>query len=267
MIYNLVSSAEIIARISEDYNINHADYINRVPQWVHQAMCELDINIAFIPTYITIPIVERIGLLPKNIKMVTGVEGNGVRLNRIYGKSSINTRELDTSDAVVLTTLGSTIYGDNITIDVENNKINVEATKIRTYNNETIVQVSPSEKYNYILLPNGKIEVNSDCDYVTIYYLSYPIEFDVIFGFDAPQIPDNEHVKIALTWYVLRNILMRGYVHPIIKLGGVDPEYDPAKQWKVWKQSARNNMSDSDPEQSAILSRLHRSYFYNSIFE
>lgn len=267
MIYNLVSAAEIVARISEDYNINHADYINRVPQWVHQAMCELDINIAFIPTYITIPLIDGIGLLPKNIKLITGVESNGVRLNRIYGKGCINTREIDSTDAVVMTNLGKTIYGDDITLDVENNKINVTATSIRTFNNETIVQVLPSERYNYILLPNGKIEVNNDSDYATIYFLSYPIEFDAIFGFDAPQIPDNEHVKIALTWYVLTKILMRGYLHPIIKLGGVDPEYDPSKQWKVWKTNARNNVSDSDPEQYAILSRLHRSYFYNSIFE
>ena len=267
MIYNLVSSGEIVARISEDYNINHADYINRVPQWVHQAMGELDINIAFIPTFITIPIVERIGLLPRDIKLITGVEADGCRLTRIHGHGSVKTIELTQRDAIVMTSLGSTVYGDNIVIDTENNKVVMNPTKIRTYNNETIVHTQPSDKYNYILLPNGKIEINSDAKFVTIYYLSYPITFDTIFGFDAPQIPDNEHVKVALTWYVLRNILMRGYLHPIISLTSNDPENNPNRQWTRWKTIARNNASDSDPDQSAILSRLHRSYFYNSMFD
>lgn len=265
MIYNLVSSGEIIARISEDYNINHADYINRVPQWIHQALNELNIDIAFIPKFQFIPIIENIGLLPGDIKMITGVEANGIRLNRIYGRSSIRTTEVNHQDAVVMTNLGSTIYGENITID--GSKVVMESNKVRTYNNETILTTKPSDKYNYILLPNGKIETNLDCEEVVVYYLSYPIEFDSIFGFEAPMIPDNEHVKIALTWYVLCKILMRGGVHPILKLGGIDPEYDPSKQWKHWKPIAINKANEDDPEQMAILSKVHRSFFYNHLFD
>lgn len=264
MNYNVVSAAEIVARISEDYNINFGDYINRVPQWIIQALNELDVNIAFIPTYKVIPLVDRIGILPTNIKVITGVEGNGVRLNRIHGISKDMIPELNYDEAITMTSLGSTIYGTNTVVDGD--IITTTPTKIRTYNNETILDAAISSQYDYILLPNGRVEVNQDIDEVIVYYLSQPIFFDKTFGFQAPFIPDNEQTKVALTYYVLRNILMRGYKHPILKLGQVDPEYDPAKQWTKWKLIARNNLSQGDSEENDILSRLWGSYFYNSIF-
>jgi len=264
MIYNLVSAAEIVARISEDYNINHGDYINRVPQWVSQALNELDINLAFVPTFATIPMVERIGILPKSIKVITGIEYNGVRLGRIHGTSRDMIPELNNGEAIILTSLGSTIYGNNTVVDGD--IITTNPSKIRTYNHETILSAPISDTHNYILLPNGKLETNFDCTEVIIYFLKPPIEFDEHFGFESPMIPDNEQTKVAFTWYVLRNILMRGYKHPIISLGNRDPEFDPSKQWTKWKLIARNNLAYGDSEENDILSRLWGSYFYNSIF-
>ncbi len=265
MFYNLVSSAEIVARISEDYNINYSDYINRVPQWVHQALNELNVKIAFIPTNIDIPIVDRIGILPKDIKVMLGVECDGVRLRRIDGTSRKLGTELNYNDAIVMTNIATSIYGTDTSIS-NDGVITTTPDKIRTFNNETIIEAPISQQYDYLLLPNGKIEVNKDCDNITVYYMQYPIQFDDVFGFEAPMIPDNEPTKVALTWYVLSKILMRGYKHPILQLSHRDVEFDPYKQWDVWKTKARNNLSDGDSERNDIISRIWNSYFYLSTF-
>lgn len=85
-----------------------------------------------------------------------------------------------------------------------------------------------SSSLSYTLLHNGYIRLETDDPKfsdveVKIYYKGYKREFNKTIHSTIPLVPDKSIVIEALSFYVLKHILGRGYEHPVYSLSGRDP--------------------------------------------
>ena len=80
----------------------------------------------------------------------------------------------------------------------------------------------------YTLLHNSHIRLEaehprySDIE-VAIYYKGFETIFNKDLHIEIPLIPDKPIVIEAISYYIFKNILSRGYIHPVYNLSGNDP--------------------------------------------
>ena len=72
---------------------------------------------------------------------------------------------------------------------------------------------------SYSLNPNY-IHCSFQTGTIVIYYLGIDTDED---GF--PNIPDNYHVKEAITWYIISRMLLRGFKHPVVSYEMADSKW------------------------------------------
>ncbi len=83
MIYNQISSDVCIARVFDRFNIEYSGFIARVPNWIFQAMGELDIYQAYTDYKVLSDITSFKAPIPPQTKEIMAVEYEGLRLRRI----------------------------------------------------------------------------------------------------------------------------------------------------------------------------------------
>jgi hypothetical protein len=93
---------------------------------------------------------------------------------------------------------------------------------------------------------NGKIRIVMD---------ALPIEEDCDTGTFYPLIPDVEELKIALRLYVIRNILMRGYVHPVMDLKSNSPVTNPAIAFEQQRRKAIQACGTFNADNRKLISK------------
>jgi hypothetical protein len=82
------------------------------------------------------------------------------------------------------------------------------------------------------------VNVSFENGKITIFMDALPIEEDCETGIFYPLIPDVEELKIALRLYVMKNILMRGYKHPVLDLNANNEYTNPALAFDKQKRKA-----------------------------
>ena len=138
-----------------------------------------------------------------------------------------------------------------------------QITKVLDEQGLPILVVSERENFNTTIQKEDSItckrctvlmnecEINTDDEFVTVFYRKYPTHYSKELMQEIPIIPDSEIILEGLSYYVLSKILGRGYVHPIYKLGTNNQNYDPRLVWesKVPKiRKVLNSMTDHDYE-------------------
>ena len=87
MVYQLVSSKEIVARIENDFDIDHADWITRAPLWIADAMDRLQFISSYEDKKITLTVENYTVILPddapQDIRRILGIEYNGLLIRRL----------------------------------------------------------------------------------------------------------------------------------------------------------------------------------------
>lgn len=244
MIYNHVSLKNIVGRIFNTYNIKSADFINRVPQWTGEALGKLNIYMALEPAITRIEVNEYKAILPSTLKKLVAVEYNGLIIPRLIG-----TRLEYVSESGFSSSLSESKHLKNIEYDQNGVIISVRTE-------ETTIPVTRSSEYNYILHKNGYIDLPFETGELTIYFQKLPEESDPQTGMYFPLVPDDENVQEAITWYILMNMLYRGYIHPILSLTSANRYINPGLQWDYYKPIARNSASSPDREQRELHSAI-----------
>lgn len=246
MTYNLTSIKEIIGRIALTHNIKSANYINKVPQWVGQALGELKLNVSLDPFVTKIEISNYRGSIPSTIKRIDAILYNNKILPRVVGRRLVEPNQ----------TLFDPLYVRDTVQEIEYN----EDGSIRSISNSESDTLSIStyqvdSQNNYILKP-GYIDTSFDSGIISIYGLKIPTEVDEETGVIFPLIPDKEITKDALMWYCLRNILYSGYNHPILSLNSNNLYTNPAMMWDYLVPKARNENLRLDREQRELHMKL-----------
>ena len=83
MIYNRVSGKTCVARLYNSFNIDYSDWESRSPQWINQALGELNAYNSLEKTRKTETVSDYIFKLPCDIKVLAAIEYEGCRLPRI----------------------------------------------------------------------------------------------------------------------------------------------------------------------------------------
>ena len=246
MVYNTVSSQQIIGRIMNTYNIKSADYIARTPQWIGEALGKLNIIMALEPAKTRVEVNEYKAKLPSTVKILVAVEYDGVLIPRIDGTRMeyINSvGEAESYSELKLT--------KDITYDSNGNIIAVRTT-------DSQIPASRTSEYNYILHKNGVIDFSVQTGELVLYFLKVPEETDAETGMYFPLVPDVELVQEAIVWYCLMNMLYRGYKHEMLSLVSPNRYINPAMQWDYYMPRAQNRASAPDRAQRELHSQAWR---------
>ncbi len=92
MILNTINSKVIIARVFDRFNIDYSGFIVRVPNWIHSAMRQLDLQLPLNPEIVIGTVSEYKCNIPPHTKRLYGVSYNGLRIPRI-GSINENVRD------------------------------------------------------------------------------------------------------------------------------------------------------------------------------
>ncbi len=86
------------------------------------------------------------------------------------------------------------------------------------------------------------------------------MEFNENFQIYCPKVPDKINVLENIKWFVFKQLLSRGYIHPIYSLGNRNPEYDPNLKWQNTINRARVQLSEMDLNDRNDIANINMSF-------
>lgn len=207
-----VSSAILIPEIYSDYNINSDDFISRFPNWIYNALDELNFVQAYVDKSSNIEIVNYRGKLPDDFKGV---------IDLIIDTIKIKLREPNANNY-------NTKFKDIIEKEDSTEVIN------KSFDKDTKVK---SEVEYYI--SNNWIHTNIESTTIHLKYKAIPTEIDVNSGIEFPMIYDEGLLRRYLKLYIIRQILLRGYKHPVLNLKDNNPMINPGLELMNMRNAVR----------------------------
>ena len=204
-----VSSAILIPEIYSDYNINSDDFISRFPNWIYNALEELNFVQAYIDKTCNIEVVNYRGKLPEDFKGAIDLI-------------------IDNTKLPLKSTIDDIKFKD--TIEKENNIeiVNKAFDKITKVKSEVEYYIS-----------NGWIHTNIESTTIYLRYKAIPTELDSNSGMEFPMIYDEGLLRRYLKLYIIRQILLRGYKHPVLNLKDDNPMVNPGLELMNMRNAVR----------------------------
>lgn len=169
-----ISSKEVIAKTIKKFNIVKSDWIPYAGEMINSAMriMQIPIQLEYVAT--ELEVVDNRVELPCDFYTLIAVEYNGYKIQET---TKINYKRH--------------FYRDS-DIDVETANLNIES----------IDGVQYKISNNYIHL------IGKDNATIILHYNTIPKEFDEELNVYFPCIPDVEQLKEALSWYILKELML-----------------------------------------------------------
>lgn len=208
MIYRTTSAGDVIAKIHRDFGntITLGDWQQDALEWMGEALEFIGAGIQLEKKSDVLEIVSYKSILPSDLIQLIEV---------FYAPGADVEADVPNADKYVLNRSASSAH-QGIHTDVRDEEPFVHGE-------------------SYQLNPDY-IHTTFETGFIGVTYLGLPIDAN---GY--PLVPDNVSYKQALTWYVIRMLMLRGWKHP----AGLDFPFVDA-QWKNYCTQARNkaNMPD-----------------------
>lgn len=219
MIYNLISSKAVLAKIYRDIKPTLSGWESDAIEWIGEALDFIGYQAAFKKRTKTIQIKDFRSPLPRDFYNIIAVYYKDKKLP--YGEDIIGS-EASTNESTYIAAKTEVLESTN-----------TEMTRYgsRLYNTDTAGDY-------YILNPNYIITSFEEGE-IELKYNAWPTDKDGL-----PEIPDNIYYKQALEWYVIRQLLMSGMTHHIFNY-----EYADDK-WKFYCRAAQNDGAMPNPEKA-----------------
>lgn len=213
--YKLINSKVVIAKTYDLFNIDYSDWENRVPNWIEEALQDMQIHIQSEIVSEERTVVDGKIQLPCDIKL----------LNKV-------------------------VHGD------------VDLYPTELYNLEAMSDIQKLYFFDrYRIDGNGYLSVPIDDDeVVTIYYYRTPVEKDEVTNLYFPLIPDREDLYMALAYYCLYRIVLRGHKVGKWTLEAPDYRLNPMLAYEKKKGKARIAVSNMDQNFARDLSNLKKTF-------
>lgn len=211
-----VNSAELIREIYDDYNITSDDFISRAPAWIYNALDELNFIQAYVEKTQEIHIEHYRGELPEDFQGL---------IDLIIDDTKIHLRSPYDNDYD--TKFKDTVEKDGLTENTGKDVIN------KSFNSTTKVK-DRAEYY----ISNGWIHTNIESATAYLKYKAIPSELDTNLNMYFPLIYNEGMLRRYIKLYIIRQILLRGYKHPILSLTSNNPIVNPGLEL----MSIRNNV-------------------------
>lgn len=186
---NKINSSVVIFNIYDQYNIKTEDFVTRAPLWIKQCLDIIGSRKLLIPALPKGSFDNYRYLLPLEIEVIDWVVIN----NRIANYSeSLYPFQTNTDNDITFCGKGGT--GNDI-VSTED-----DTTRISQY-------------YKVI---NGWLHTNVASGKIEIKCQGLPFELDEKLGIKFPIIPNDEDVLNTIEAFILKTLLMRGYIHPVL---------------------------------------------------
>lgn len=234
MILHWINPSEVIASVFDEYNIKSSDFIQRTPDWINKVLQELKINKNLEPVIIQDTFSAYKYFIGPFVKKIDEVYLN-TNIARYNNEFIVEASYVDSNKPV--NTIGD--INSNISIG-----INTDITK------QVLDDKLNSYYYN---VENSFIKTNLYSGHIKIMAHTMKGVLDDITGLFFPLIPDEVHTKNAIQCFILKTILMRGYVHPILNLRENNPFVNPALKYKIELDLARvaiNSMNKAERKEA-----------------
>ena len=215
--YKFISSKEVIGKVFRDLKPTDSSWTMDAVEWIGEALDFIGYHGAFEKKAETVTVADFRAPFPCDLYALRAVEYQGRAL--VEGTS---TAGYDTDR----TTLSTPNTSGTITT----------AAVFQTDPNDpdTAQQGSTTNRgqgTEYYLMNAGYIVTSFEAGDIKLHYTAYPTDAD---GF--PMVPDNIYVKQALEWYIIRQMMMGGYVHPVFNWQVAD------QKWGHYCVAAGNDM-------------------------
>lgn len=224
MIYDLVSSKEVIARINLNNEIDYSAWIPKVPLWVADVLEDLNVYYSMEIIKQTTEVIDYKFKLPCNIKLLKAIAYEGFRLESL---GTTNNHEPE---------------------DIQNT-----APYPKMYHHAE----------SYELDKNGYGSVTFESGYIDVYFITAPVEYDITTKILFPIIPNKASVKEAIEYKVIEHLLRSGHKIGTYNLHPNDTTNNPKLLYNEAAKKARNDISDIDPASRYQISKMIRSLLYD----
>lgn len=214
MISDTINSSIIVYDIIDRYNIQSNDFATRTPDWIVSAMKEIGVKSALKTTIHKVTFSNNRVLLPKFCETIDMVLINDRKVD--YAES------LYIIDTEIELNRGLRFLGDPTNHDFNNEVITASS------NGDLDPDFADGNNQMFYRVETGWLHTNVRFGTIEIKYKSLPNIMDEMLGIQFPLIPDGQHTKNAIMWFILRTMLMRGYIHPILNLKDNSPFTNPA---------------------------------------
>lgn len=257
MINKYISSKTIIEKIYDEFNIQSDDFVTRVATWTLNVLKTSKIKQAYVLENILIDFSDYRICIPQKVDRIYEVSIDGYKAIPSIG----NTLKVKTnySNNGIVFGFDGTIYPTssniiplNTTIDLNETEVVVSEDSVfglRQLRNNTVG--TATYKIN-----NGWIHTNIEHGTCEIACGSIPYVYDEDMDTIFPLIPDDENLFNAIMYYCLKNILQRGYHHPVLNLTSNNHYTNPALAYEKYSMKARNSCNALSPSVKKSLSSL-----------
>ncbi len=221
MNYKHVSSKQVIAKLYRDLKPSGSSWTSDALEWIGEALDFIGYHGIFDHVSTELIVVDHKAEIPCDLYQLIQVEYEGTGL--VYGTDTTGyTADTRTTSAYPANTSVYTtaVAETNPTDDHSSPSFTVKFTKDRRVSSE------------YYLINNGYIVTSFEDGTIKLHYTAYPTDSE---GF--PLVPDNIYVKQALEWYIIRQMMMGGYVHPVFDWGVAD------QKWGHYCVAAQNDLA------------------------
>lgn len=221
MNYRLISTKEVIAKVYRDLKPADSSWTIDAVEWIGEALDFIGYHGIFDHRSKELTVVDHKAEIPCDLYQLIQVEYEGTGL--VYGTDTTGyTADTRTTSAEPANSQVYTVAvaESNPTDDHSSPAFTLKFTKDRRVASE------------YYLINAGYIVTSFEEGTIKLHYTAYPTDND---GF--PQVPDNIYVKQALEWYIIRQMMMGGYVHPVFNWQVAD------QKWGHYCVAAQNDLS------------------------
>lgn len=202
MIYNLVSSKEIVGRLYRTFRLQGTDWINSVPEWIGDVYGLVGGNKILEPTAEDLEIDFFQHPIPCGLESIEAIEYQGQRLK--YGgdvtAAAVPILGNRTTDVYRAENPQSEIIGNN-------SKSTSEYKPVSGFKGVSKTNLSNTPFYT---IKPGYIVTSFENGTIRVHYNKIAVDEA---GF--PKVPDNVYFKKACEWYILSMILAGGIKHPV----------------------------------------------------
>ncbi len=243
---NYISGISIINEIYDEFNIKSDDWVNRVPNWIYKALRQLNSNRTYVDLYIC-------GKFENNIILLPEYEGT-IKLLSINDRIIINPNNI----------LDQYTYNKNIELPIisDDNTFNINnALSQDSVLREDIHQISNIFNKQKYYINGNKLYTQYNTGIYKLWYNAIPTEFNDKLQTYIPLIPDIEKVIANIKWFVYKNILSRGYIHPIYSLSNRNQEYDPNIKWQNTIRGAKLALNEMDFNDRNEIANINMAFF------
>lgn len=209
MNYKFISSKEVIGKVFRDLKPKDSSWTMDAVEWIGEALDFIGYHGAFEKKVDTVTVDSHRAAIPCDLYQLIQVEYNGQAL--VFGTDTAGYDTNRTTAAQPNTT--GTVY----TTAVFNTDPNDDQSQ-PSFGTQTAA--SANFGTDYYLLNAGYIVTSFEDGDIKLHYTAYPVDGD---GF--PMVPDNIYVKQALEWYIIRQMMMGGYVHPVFNWQVADQKW------------------------------------------